>query len=82
MARAAAKRRGKSKTGPGANQPSLRSWIETLSRQKKLKRVKAEVDWDEEIGAITRINMGLQGPALLFENLNDYKNNRSTKFMT
>ena len=73
MARTTSRKRVKRKTGPGANQPSLRSWIETLSRQKKLKRVKIEVDWDEEIGAITRINMGLRGPALLFENIKDYK---------
>ncbi len=82
MAKAASSKRTKNKKGPGANQPSLRTWIETLTRQKKLKRVKAEVDWDEEIGAITRINMGLEGPALLFENIKDYKNTRSTKFMT
>lgn len=32
----------------------LREWIDDLEETNELKRVKAEVDWDEEIGAITR----------------------------
>jgi 4-hydroxy-3-polyprenylbenzoate decarboxylase len=44
--------------------------------------VTAEVDWDQEIGALARINMGLGGPALLFENIKDYKDTRGTKLMT
>ncbi len=82
MAKAASKKIKKKLKGPSADQPSLRTWLDDLSRQRRLKRVKAEVDWDEEIGAIARVNMGLQGPALLFENIKDYKKGRSTKYMT
>ena len=32
----------------------LREWIDDLEERKDLTRVQAEVDWDEEIGAITR----------------------------
>ena len=39
----------------------LRSWIATLEAADELKRVPARVDWDEEIGAITRANMALVG---------------------
>ena len=34
--------------------PDLRAWIETLETNGQLKRIGARVDWDEEIGAITR----------------------------
>ena len=52
----------------------LREWIATLEREGELARVKTEVDWDFEIGAIARENMDRGGPALLFENIKDYKN--------
>ena len=32
----------------------LREWIDDLEERNDLKRIKAEVDWNEEIGAITR----------------------------
>jgi 4-hydroxy-3-polyprenylbenzoate decarboxylase len=44
----------------------LREWIDDLEERNDLKRVKAEVDWDEEIGAITREISSQFGPALLF----------------
>jgi UbiD family decarboxylase len=44
----------------------LREWIDDLEERKDLKRVKACVDWDEEIGAITREVASRFGPALLF----------------
>ena len=40
------------------------------------------MDSDLELGAITRINLGLAGPGLLFENLKDYRNTLSTRFLT
>jgi 4-hydroxy-3-polyprenylbenzoate decarboxylase len=53
----------------------LREWISTLEEQGELKRIKAEVDWDEEIGGICRqvYNMKENGPALLFENIKGYQ---------
>lgn len=62
--------------------PSLRSWLADLAAADQLRRVGAEVDWDEEIGALARINLGMAGPALLFENIKDYKDGRCTQFIT
>lgn len=62
--------------------PSLRAWLRQLDMAGQLRRVKAEVDWDQEIGAIARITFALGGPALLFENIKDHKTTRCTKFMT
>jgi len=57
----------------------LRSWIKTLEEEGELARVTAEVNWDLEIGAICRKGLDANGPALLFENIKDYKNTVSTK---
>tara|TARA_X000000950_G_C13637126_1_gene546002 strand:+ start:276 stop:446 length:171 start_codon:yes stop_codon:yes gene_type:complete len=38
----------------------LRSWIAILEAADELKLVPAQVDWDEEIGAVTRANMALE----------------------
>ncbi len=50
----------------------LREWIKALEKEKELVRIKKEVDWDGEIGAIARRNMDSNGPALLFENVKDH----------
>ncbi|MDP2724966.1 MAG: UbiD family decarboxylase, partial [Syntrophales bacterium] len=60
----------------------LRSWIELLESKGELRRVKTEVDWDREIGAITRLVANNKGPALLFENIKGYKDARCTKLFT
>jgi len=44
-----------------------------LEEVKRLKRIKAEVNWQGEIGAIVRLNFAKKGPALLFENIKDHK---------
>lgn len=62
--------------------PSLRNWLHQLEEQGQLRRVKARVDWDQEIGALARINLGLGGPGLLFENIKGYQDGRCTKFFT
>ncbi len=54
----------------------------TLEAADQLRRVRAAVDWDEEIGAITRANLSLGGPALLFENIVGHEDTRCTKFLT
>ncbi len=51
----------------------LREWIALLEEKGDLKRIVAEVDWDEEIGAITREISSRTGPALLFENIKDHR---------
>jgi len=61
---------------------SLREWIEKLEGEKELKRVKVEVDWDLEIGGILREACDTNGPALLFENIKDYKNTPCTRLFT
>jgi UbiD family decarboxylase len=71
-------------TQPGSPEagPDLRSWLATLEAADQLRRVTASVDWDEEIGAITRANLALGGPALLFENIAGHENTRCRKFLT
>ena len=51
----------------------LREWIDDLEERNDLKRITAEVDWDEEIGAITREISSQFGPALLFENIKGHR---------
>jgi 4-hydroxy-3-polyprenylbenzoate decarboxylase len=67
---------------PLADQPSLRSWLAQLEAAGELKRVATKVDWDEEIGAIARVNLSLGGPALLFERIKGYEDARCTQFFT
>jgi 4-hydroxy-3-polyprenylbenzoate decarboxylase len=62
--------------------PDLRSWLDTLDAEGQLRRITTPVDWNEEIGAITRVNLALGGPALLFENITGHENTRCTKFLT
>lgn len=62
--------------------PDLRSWLATLESADQLRRITVPVDWDEEIGAITRANLSLGGPALLFENILGHENTRCTKLLT
>jgi 4-hydroxy-3-polyprenylbenzoate decarboxylase len=56
--------------------------LATLEAAGQLRRVTASVDWDEEIGAITRANLSLGGPALLFENIIVHENTRCRKLLT
>ncbi len=50
----------------------LRDFIAALERSGELVRIKREVDWDMEVGAISRRNFEQSGPALFFERLKDY----------
>jgi 4-hydroxy-3-polyprenylbenzoate decarboxylase len=50
----------------------LREFINTLEKEGELIKVKKEVDWREEAGAITRRCCEINGPATLFENIKDY----------
>ena len=60
----------------------LRGWISKLEQEGELKRVTSLVDWDKEIGAITRKTFDIGGPALLFENIKDYQKGRCTRLFT
>lgn len=54
----------------------MREWIAKLDEQGQLARITAEVDWDNELGAVMRRAWDTYGdacPALLFENIKDYK---------
>jgi 4-hydroxy-3-polyprenylbenzoate decarboxylase len=57
----------------------LRDWIDWLEARGQAKRVKAEVDWDLEIGGITRAVYTTEGPALLFENIKGYHDTRGRR---
>lgn len=61
---------------------SLREWLDFLEAQGELQRITAEVDWNLEIGSITRRALAEGQPALLFENIKDYKEGRCTKLFT
>ena len=52
----------------------LRSFIKRLEEEGELARIKVEVDWKYELGAIARKTYGIpSNPALLFEKVKDYK---------
>src|SRR3989304_5708795 len=72
----------KSLNGKTAKTMSLREWISLLESEGELKRITAEVDWNMEIGSITRRALTEGKPALLFENIKDYKSGRCTKLFT
>ena len=59
-----------------------REWLSLLEENGELRRIKAEVDWNEEIGAITRMVMSARGPALLFENIKDHQDTWCRKVLT
>ncbi|MBW2057005.1 MAG: UbiD family decarboxylase [Deltaproteobacteria bacterium] len=50
----------------------LREYIEALEREGELVRIKREVDWNLELGAVIRRSYDLRAPAPLFENVKDY----------
>ncbi|MBW1839817.1 MAG: UbiD family decarboxylase [Deltaproteobacteria bacterium] len=50
----------------------LREWISALEKEGEIKRVEKEVDWDLEVGAITRRVYDLGAPAPLFEKIKGY----------
>lgn len=60
----------------------MRTWIELLRSEHELREIEAEVDWDREIGAISRRVTSKEGPSLLFVNIKDYKGGDFRKFFT
>ena len=59
----------------------LRQWIGLLEKEGELRRIGALVDWDRELGAITRRVLEKKGPALLFENIKGYRTGRCTRLL-
>lgn len=51
----------------------LRSFIEALEGQGAVARVRTEVDWNVEIGAVVEKTFRMKGPSLLFENIRGYE---------
>lgn len=60
----------------------LREYMALLERSGELHRIRAEVDWDLELGAITRRVCNRRGPALLFENIKGYQNSLCRRLFT
>jgi UbiD family decarboxylase len=60
----------------------LRAWLAQLEAEGELKRVKARVDWDDEISQIIRRVYMQSGPALLFENIKDHEKTFSRRLFT
>ena len=54
----------------------MREWIARLDKEGELRRITAEVDWDRELGAISRRVLEKKGPALLFERIKGYETGR------
>jgi len=54
----------------------MRNWMKALKAAGELREIDAEVDWNVELGTVTRIAQGPgTGPALLFNNIKDYNKN-------
>src|SRR2546427_12202938 len=60
----------------------LRGWLALLEKENELRRIRAEVDWDREIGAVSRRALEKKGPALLFETIKGYRGGRCPKVLT
>jgi UbiD family decarboxylase len=60
----------------------LRDCIARLEEKGELKRINVEVNWNEEIGAITREISSRSGPALLFERITDHETTLCRRLFT
>lgn len=60
----------------------LRTWLDRFEAAGELQRIKAEVNWEREIGTIARRSFTKKGPALLFENIQGYQNTPCKKVAT
>ncbi len=60
----------------------LRAWMKLLESQDELKRIKAKVDWNDEISQVIRKVDMQNGPALLFENIKDHEKTFSRRLFT
>ena len=51
---------------------NLRDFISAIERAGDLARIKKEVDWDMEVGAVSRRVFEQSGPALWFEDTSNF----------
>jgi 4-hydroxy-3-polyprenylbenzoate decarboxylase len=58
---------------------SLKEFVDKLEEINDLKRIKVEVDWKDEISAIGKEAVTRNSPALIFENIRDYKKKAGRK---
>ena len=59
----------------------LRQFLGKLEEIGELKRIAAEVDWNDEIAAITEEALYKKAPAILFENIKDHRETQGRKVM-
>ena len=57
----------------------MRDWLTLLENEGQLYRMGAEVDWRGELAELQRQVILKQGPAVLYENIKDYRGGRCTK---
>lgn len=57
----------------------LREFLDSLEARGDLCRIKTEVDWDEELGAIAQESVVRKSPALVFENIKGHQNTQGRK---
>src|SRR3990167_4495865 len=57
----------------------FRAYLEVLEQKGELSRIKTQVDWNEEIGAIYQELILRKGPAPLFENIKCHENTHGRK---
>jgi UbiD family decarboxylase len=60
----------------------LREWIAHLDKEGEIRHIRAEVDWDRELGAVARRVLEKKGPALLFEAIKGYRSGPATRLFT
>lgn len=60
----------------------FRAFVAALEKKGELARIKEEVDWDEEVGAIYQENVLRRGPALIYENIKGHKDTHGKKLAT
>ena len=60
----------------------LRTWLDRFDAAGELKRVKAEVNWGREVGAIARRSFSTKGPALFFEHIRGHQDTACRKLAT
>ncbi len=59
-----------------------REWLAKLEAEGEFHRIKAEVDWNVELGAVANVAFSRGFGALLFENIKGYQNARCRKMLT
>lgn len=59
----------------------IREFLNALDEIGELKHIKAEVDWNDEVAAIIEEGLYRNAPALMFENVKDYRETHGRRIM-